>query len=75
METDANEKVLVHTKDQWAEKGCITIKHDICHNELLVRFHYWDSYTDKAILSEDDTKHFVLKNFNSSLMMRLLSII
>ena len=36
VETDASEKVLVHTTDQWAEKGCITIKSDISRNELQV---------------------------------------
>ena len=47
VETDASEKVLVHTTDQWAEKGCITIKSDISRNELQVRFHYWDSCTER----------------------------
>lgn len=47
METDASEKVLVHTTDQWAEKGCITIKSDTSRNELQVRFHYWDSYSER----------------------------
>ena len=47
IETDASEKVLVHTTDQWAEKGCIVIKSDISRNELQVRFHYWDSYSEK----------------------------
>ena len=47
VETDASEKVLVHTTDQWAEKGCIVIKSDISRNELQVRFHYWDSCTER----------------------------
>ena len=47
VETDASEKVLVHTTDQWAEKGCLTIKHDISRNELQVRFHYWDSCPER----------------------------
>ena len=47
VETDASEKVLVHTTDQWAEKGCLTIKSDISRNELQVRFHYWDSCTER----------------------------
>ena len=47
VETDASEKVLVHTTDQWAEKGCIVIKNDISRNELQVRFHYWDSCTER----------------------------
>ena len=47
VETDASEKVLVHTTDQWAEKGCIIIKSDISRNELQVRFHYWDSCPER----------------------------
>ena len=47
VETDASEKVLVHTTDQWAEKGCIVIKNDLISNELQVRFHYWDSCTER----------------------------
>ena len=47
VETDASEKVLVHTTDQWAEKGCIVIKNDISRNELQVRFHYWDSCAER----------------------------
>ena len=47
VETDASETVLVHTTDQWAEKGCLTIKSDISRNELQVRFHYWDSCTER----------------------------
>ena len=42
-ETDGNGQVLVHTTDQWAEKGCIALKQVPGRNELLVRFHYWDS--------------------------------
>ena len=52
-ETEANEKVLVHTVGQWEEKGCITLKHNTSHNALKVRFHYWDSCEDR---SNDDDK-------------------
>ena len=52
VETEANDKVLVHTTDQWAEKGFITLKQNKSHNELKVRFHYWDSCQDR--LNDDD---------------------
>lgn len=65
VETDANEKVLVHTKDQWAEKGCIAIKHDISHNELQVRFHYWDSFTEK----DNDDEKYMLGRFTELLLV------
>lgn len=53
VETDTGDRVLVHTSDQWAEKGCITIQQVPGCNQLQVRFHYWDSYEDK---SNDDDK-------------------
>lgn len=56
VETEANDKVLVHTTAQWAEKGCITLKHNTSHNELKVRFHYWDSWEDR---SNDDDKYML----------------
>lgn len=52
VETGVSERVLVHTADQWAEKGCITLKQDSQRNELQVRFYYWDSCEDRNI--EDD---------------------
>jgi hypothetical protein len=51
-ETDSSEKILVHTADQWAEKGCIVLKQVPGRNELQVRFHYWDSWEERN--NEDD---------------------
>lgn len=42
-ETDGKGLVLVHTSDQWAEKGCIAFNQDSGSNNLQVRFYYWDS--------------------------------
>jgi len=36
-ETDVNEQVLVHTIDQWEDKGCIALKQVPGCNELQVR--------------------------------------
>jgi len=54
FETEANDKVLVHTADQWAEKGYLMLKQNKSHNELKVKFHYWDSCEDR---SNDDDKY------------------
>jgi hypothetical protein len=51
-ETDGSEKVLVHTTDQWAEKGCIAMKQELGRNVLQVRFYYWDSCEERN--NEDD---------------------
>ena len=53
VETDKGDRVLVHTTDQWAEKGCIALIQEDIRNELQARFHYWDSCNDK---SNDDAK-------------------
>lgn len=65
VETDANDRVLVHTTDQWEEKGCITLKHNSSHNEIKVRFHYWDSCEDR---SNDDDK-FILGRFTELILV------
>lgn len=65
-ETDGSEKVLVHTTDQWAEKGCIVLKHVLGCNELQVRFHYWDSCKEQAV---DDDK-IMLGRFTELLLVR-----
>ena len=49
VETDGSDKVFVHTQDQWAEKGCIALHHNVPRNELQVRFYYWDSWKDREI--------------------------
>ena len=54
VEIDAGDRVLVHTTDQWAEKGCIAIKQEPGHNILRIRFCYWDSCED---MSNDDDKY------------------
>lgn len=67
-ETEANEKVLVHTSDQWQDKGFIALRHNASHNSIHVRFHYWDSCIDRTA---DDEKilfgrftEFVLVHFS-----------
>ena len=52
IETDLDERVLVHTTDQWAEKGCIVLNQEDIRNVLHVRFHYWDSFEDRT--NDDD---------------------
>ena len=56
VETETNDRVLVHTTYQWEKKGCIALKHNTSHNELQVRFHYWDSCEER---SNDDDKYML----------------
>ncbi len=64
-ETDGSEKVLVHTTDQWAEKGCIALKQVPGRNELQVRFHYWDSWEDR----NNDDDRIMLGRFTELLLV------
>ena len=65
VETDTGDRVLVHTADQWAEKGCITLTQVPGRNELQVRFHYWDSCVNQTI---DDDK-IMLGRFTELLLV------
>ena len=64
-ETDGSEKVMVHTTDQWAEKGCVALKQVPGRNELQVRFHYWDSCKEQSV---DDDK-IMLGRFTELLLV------
>ena len=64
-ETDGSEKVLVHTSDQWAEKGYIALKQVPGRNELQVRFHYWDSWEDR----NNDDDRIMLGRFTELLLV------
>ena len=56
VETDEDDVVLVHTAEQWAEKGCIQLTPMIGLEELQVRFHYWDDYEEQT---NDDDKYML----------------
>jgi hypothetical protein len=71
VETDSNEKTLVHTTDQWAEKGCIAIKQDLSRNELQVRFHYWDSCTER----DNDDDRYMLGRFTELILIHFSYLI
>ena len=65
VDTDGGESVLVHTTDQWAEKGCIALKQDPGSNILQVRFFYWDSCDDRS----NDDDRYMLGQFTELLLM------
>lgn len=65
VETDGGEKVLVHTTEQWAEKGCIAISQEAVRNELQVRFHYWES----CDVRENDDDKIMLGRFTELLLI------
>ena len=65
VEAEGNERVLVHTADQWREKGCIALKQEPGRNVLQVRFYYWDSCDDR---NNDDDK-IMLGRFTELLLV------
>lgn len=64
-ESDAGEKVLVHTTEHWAGKGGIVLAQVSGRNELLVRFYYWESCEDR---NNDDDK-IMLGRFTELLLV------
>ena len=52
VETGGSDKVFVHTKDQWAEKGCIALYQNARRNELQVHFCYWDSWKERGLTDD-----------------------
>ena len=65
VETGTGERVLVHTTDQWAEKGCIVIQQVPGCNQLQIRFHYWDSCEDRS----DDNDKIMLGRFTELILI------
>ena len=65
VKTEANDNVLVYTPDRWAEKGFITLKANLAHNELRVRFCYWDSCEER----NSDDERFMLGRFTEHLLV------
>lgn len=65
VKTEANDNVLVYTHDHWSEKGFITLKANLPHNELRVRFCYWDSCEER----NSDDERFMLGRFTEHLLV------
>lgn len=65
VKTETNDRALVYTPDRWAEKGCITLKENLPHNELRVRFCYWDSCEERT----PDDERFMLGRFTEHLLV------
>lgn len=64
-ETDGSEKVLVHTADQWAEKGGIVLKQVSGSNELQIRFCYWES----CEVRDNDDDRIMLGRFTELILV------
>ena len=73
VETDKGDRVLVHTDDQWAEKGCITLRPDLIRGEVQVRFFYWDSCADEDRGNCDDK--YMLGRFTELLLVHFKYLI
>ena len=65
VETDSADRVLVLTKDQWAEKGCITITQAVGSNELKVRFFYWETCEGR----ENGDDKYMLSRFTELILV------
>ena len=65
VKTEANDSVLVYMLDRWDEKGFITLKANLPHNELRVRFCYWDSCEER----NGDDERFMIGRFTEHLLV------
>ena len=52
--TETNDIVLVHTAEQWEEKGCLRLTPGNVGEELQVRFYYWNYCNDENKANGDD---------------------
>lgn len=55
---DDNEDVLIHTTQQWEEKGCLSLTASEDDDYVLVKFHYWSSFK-KEERSGDEDKYYL----------------
>lgn len=65
--TASNEEVIVHTTDQWEDKGCIELIPSEDNKEIEVRFFYWSTYKE-ANRSGDESK-YLLGRFTELLLV------
>lgn len=54
---DRDEERLVHTTQQWEEKGCLSLTASEDNDYILVKFHYWSSFK-KEDRSGDEDKYY-----------------
>lgn len=54
IESAGDDTVIVHTKDQWEEKGCIQILVNKQNNKLKFEFNYWQNYPDEDCNEVDE---------------------
>ena len=71
--TASNEDVLVHTADQWEEKGCIELLSSDDNKEIEVRFFYWSTY-EESNRSGDESK-YLLGRFTELLLVHFWGMI
>ena len=67
--TETNDVVLVHTAEQWEEKGYLQLIPSIAGIELQVRFHYWDICKDEN--RDNDYEKYLLGRFTELILVFL----
>ena len=55
---DKEEERLIHTTQQWEEKGCLSLTASEDNDYILVKFHYWSSFK-KEDRSGDEDKYYL----------------
>ena len=65
VETEDGDKVLTYTIDGWDEKGCIAIKLNQSHNQILVRYCNWENILER----ENDNDEIMLSRFTELILV------
>lgn len=55
---DDGEEVLIHTTQQWEEKGCLSLTPSKDNDFIKVKFHYWSSFK-KEERNGDEDKYYL----------------
>ena len=58
VKNDKDEERLIHTTEQWEEKGCIRLTSDDDNKIIYVRFFYWSSFKEDE-RSGDEDKYYL----------------
>lgn len=58
---------LVHTPEQWADKGCLTLTSNEQNDKITVKFYYWSSYPKDQ--RNDVDEKYILGRFTELLMV------
>lgn len=70
--TDKDVEVLIHTTQQWEEKGCLSLIASKNNDYVLVKFYYWSSFKEKD--RNGDEENYYLGRFTELVLVHFYSL-